>query len=52
MLTKLQQCKMFLMRPDVMLGLKIAILVTTLMVTLFAANGVSATEPGWGGVGG
>ncbi len=49
---KLNQGKALLARPEVLMGLRIAILVATLIAAFFVKTGVVSADPGWGVVGG
>jgi len=52
MLSKLSRSKMLLTNPGVLMGLRILILVATLIAAFFVKTGVVSADPGWGLVGG
>jgi hypothetical protein len=52
MLKKLHPYKTLLAHPGVLMGLKVLILVITLIIALFVKTGVVSADPGWGVVGG
>jgi hypothetical protein len=52
MLAKLRPYKQLLTHPGVLTGLKVLILLITLIIALFVKTGVVSADPGWGVVGG
>jgi hypothetical protein len=52
MLTKLNPYKKLLTHPGVLIGLRVLILVITLIIAFFVKTGVVSADPGWGVVGG